>query len=625
MVSLFQLLFLQQRRSLCTSASPKRWRVKQVNNSNFPESLQEIKAHIAHSDFVAVSMEKTGSPAPPSWHRLLPFDTVETAYLKASLSAHRFQLLQFAVCPFSISDSNALVAHPYNFLLFPRDELRMGMPSYSFSCQPSSLASMACQGFDFNACINDGISYLSRVQESVAKIRCGTAFPSFCVMKSSSISTVADTVFVERIKSRIKHWRKTCKSSGTSGNKDEELINSLRNIVRGSEQLRSRPCLTIDVCSERQVQLIVEMLAEISDDLLPLIIPAKSGSTQAIRVVLANSKEDKDFLERELQNAEEEETKKIRGFREVIDLISASQKPVISHNSLNDCTLIHSKFIAPLPPEVDEFVSSMCTVFPKVLDVNYLIRVIGTKRKVANIPSAISYLNNHFFAPVDVKIPDQGTTNEGKSHGINALRLCYLFMKLCSILKVSPYVNESGSKHLAAELEDYANVFHPCAAADIQESPVNEDISIWAKNTRKVSIDNVVFLWGFKFGTTAGMLKSLLHASHDIFLGEFDVKLVDKSCAIVVFWQPSLSKQFLDVMNSKEVDGALKELVSDGMRVTCYQTYKTICRLGLWGMDLAESLESGLGSSHSDMKVDSGSKSSEIHWYNDNIINFDNL
>nr|XP_025688168.1 poly(A)-specific ribonuclease PARN-like isoform X2 [Arachis hypogaea] len=587
MVSLFQLLFLQQRRSLCTRASPKRWRVKQVNNSNFPESLQEIKDHIAHSDFVAVSMEKTGSPAPPSWHRLLPFDTVETAYLKASLSAHHFQLLQFAVCPFSISDSNTLVAHPYNFLLFPRDELRMGMPSYSFSCQPSSLASMACQGFDFNACIND--------------------------------------VFVERIKSRIKHWRKTCKSSGTSGNKDEELINSLRNIVRGSEQLRSRPCLTIDVCSERQVQLIVEMLAEISDDLLPLIIPAKSGSTQAIRVVLANSKEDKDFLERELQNVEEEETKKIRGFREVIDLISASQKPVISHNSLNDCTLIHSKFIAPLPPEVDEFVSSMCTVFPEVLDVNYLIRVIGTKRKVANIPSAISYLNNHFFAPVDVKIPDQGTANEGKSHGINALRLCYLFMKLCSILKVSPYVNESSNKHMAAELEDFVNVFHPCAAADIQEAPVNEDISIWAKNTRKVSIDNVVFLWGFKFGTTAGMLKSLLHASHDIFLGEFDVKLVDKSCAIVVFWQPSLSKQFLDVMNSKEVDGALKDLVSDGMRVTSYQTYKTICRLGLWGMNLAESLESALGGSHSDMKVDSGSKSSEIHWYNDNIINFDDL
>lgn len=44
----------------------------------------------------------------------------------------------------------------YNFHLFPRDELKMGMPSYSFSCQTSYLTSMARDGFDFNACIYDG-------------------------------------------------------------------------------------------------------------------------------------------------------------------------------------------------------------------------------------------------------------------------------------------------------------------------------------------------------------------------------------------------------------------------------------------------------------------------------------
>jgi len=131
-----------------------------------------------------------------------------------------------------------------------------------------------------------GISYLSRAQESAAKVRLGTALSSLPVVKSSSSPTVADTVFVERIRSRIKHWRKTFESSGTSTGRDgkkifsrffynkeflvsyfsllnsfyaEELINSLRNIVLGSEQFRSRPCMTIDVCSERQVQLILEV------------------------------------------------------------------------------------------------------------------------------------------------------------------------------------------------------------------------------------------------------------------------------------------------------------------------------------------------------------------------------
>ncbi|KAL3007418.1 hypothetical protein AAZX31_08G333100 [Glycine max] len=509
-------------------------------------------------------------------------------------------------------------------MLFPRDEMKMGMPTYSFSCQTSLLASMARQGFDFNACVYNGISYLSRAQESAARIRLGTALPSLRVMKSSSPSTVADTVFVERIRSKVKYWRESCKSSDTNKSRDEELVNSLRNIVLGNEQFRSRPCMTVDVCSERQVQLILEMVLDYSDDLLPLPIPTKSGTIHAVRIVLANSKEDKDLLERELRNLEEEESKKIRGFREVIDLISASQKPVISHNCLNDCTLIHSKFIAPLPPEIDEFVSSLCSVFPEVLDINYLMKKHGTMRKVTNIPSAISYLNNHFFAPVDLEIPDQATVKEGKIHGLTALRLSYLFMKLCSILKISPNVTESGNKHLAPELEDFTNVFHPFSTP-IQDSFNGGDVGMWTNNTKKVSCEHLVFLWGFKIGITAGMLKSLLRSSHDIFSREFDVKLVDKSCAIVVFWQSGVSKRFLDILNSEEIRGDLKELVSDGMRVTSYETYNTICRLGLWEMDLAESLERALESSCCDIESNCERKSSEIHWYNDNVINLDDL
>lgn len=215
------------------------------------------------------------------------------------------------------------------------------------------------------------------------------------------------------------------------------------------------------------------------------------------------------------------------------------------------------------------------------------------------------------------------TVNKGEIHGINALRLSYLFTKLCSILKISPVVTESGNKHLAPELEDFTNVFHPFSA-NIQEA-CNDDVGVWTNNTRKVSCEHLVFLWGFKFGMTAGMLKSVLGTSHDIFSGDFDVKLVDKSCAIVVFWQPGLSKDFLDVMNSEEISGGLKELVADGTRVSCYETYRTMCRLGLWEMDLAESLERALESSRRDTEIDSGRKSSEIHWCNDNVINLDDL
>lgn len=45
------------------------------------------------------------------------------------------------------------------------------------------------------------------------------------------------------------------------------------------------------------------------------------------------------YSQKELQNEEKEHNKRIRGFREVIDLISASQKPVVVHNSLNGQSL----------------------------------------------------------------------------------------------------------------------------------------------------------------------------------------------------------------------------------------------------------------------------------------------
>ncbi|GMY33775.1 poly(A)-specific ribonuclease PARN-like [Fagus crenata] len=607
-----------QRRFLCQKSDNK-WRsVKQVSKSNFAESLSDIKTHIAESDFIAVSLQRTGSVSSP-WHRALPFDTPDTAYSKSKHSAERFQLLQFAVCPFSITARDTLLVHPYNFNLFPRDELKIGMPSYSFSCQTSYLTTMAQQGFDFNACIYDGISYLSRAQESAARVRIGNPTPIPDVVKSSSNPTVADSVFIERIKSRIKYWRNACKDS--SAKTDEALVRSLRKLILGTEEYGTRPCMNIDVCTERQVQLLLEMLEEFSDDLVPLIIPAKGGATQVVRVILTSSKEDKVLFQKELQNLEEEQNKKVRGFREVIDLISASQKPVVSQNSLNDFTFIHSKFLAPLPPNFDEFMCTLRMVFPLVLDIRQLMKEIGPLRKVTNMPTAISYLKDHFFAPIDMEIPHEDIVNEGKIHGHNVLSISHLFAKLCSILKIAPI--QSDNKNSVLALEKYASILNPCSLSP-QES-TDGDINVWTNNTRKVNCEHLVFLWGFKRGMTAGMLKSLLQGSHDVFSQEFDVRFVDRSCAIVVFWKPGHSETFLDVINSKEIFGPIGEMVSEGLRAACYGTYKKVCRLGILEADLAKSLDKALEEPDRLWPSDSETNPSEVYWCSDSIINFDDL
>ncbi|XP_020539351.1 poly(A)-specific ribonuclease PARN-like isoform X2 [Jatropha curcas] len=584
------------------------WNVKQVTKSNFTNSLEEVKSHISTSDFIAVSLQKTGSFSSP-WHRVSPFDTADTAYLKAKHVAERFQVLQFAVCPFTVRASK-ITAYPYNFHLFPRDELNIGMPSYSFSCQTSYLTSMAREGFDFNACIYDGISYLSKAQESAAEVQMGNPILANRILESTSISSAADEFFIQRTKSRVKHWRNACTDSGTKAD--------------GTEEHNSRPCMNIDVCSERQVQLVIEMLQEFSDDLVPLIVPAKGGGTQAIRVVLARSKEDRDLLQNELQNLKEEHNKKVRGFREVIDLISSSQKPVVSHNSLNDLTFIYSKFLAPLPANIEEFMHSLHLAFPQVIDVNHLMREISPLKKLTNIPMAISYLKNRFFAPVDVEVPFEALVNEGKTHGRNVVRICQLFAKLCYVLKLAPNSIQSDDKNLPSALEAYSNIFTPYTPGP--QEPTDEDIRIWTNSTRKVSCEDLVFLWGFRDGMSAGLLKSLLQESHKIFSEEFDVKLVDKSCAIVVFWQRGMSKTFLDVLNnSPEIFGPLREMISEGARAASYDTYYKGCRLALWDANLADSLDKALADRDSSSEADSKTKSLDTYWCSEWMINLDDL
>lgn len=213
--------------------------------------------------------------------------------------------------------------------------------------------------------------------------------------------------------------------------------------------------------------------------------------------------------------------------------------------------------------------------------------------------------------------------NEGNVHGHNVVRISQLFAKLCSILKSSCSDAVSDNQLLHPALEEHTNVFSAFSTS-FQES-IDEDVTVWARNTRKINCDQLVFLWGYGSGVTAGKLKGLLHGSHYIFSEEFDVRLVDKNCAIVVFWQPGLSKHFLDVMNSEEICGFLKVMVSEGLRAVSYDTYRRACRLGIWEADLRESLDKALEVSESIDEANPRRYPREICWSNDSLINLDEL
>ncbi|KAL6967921.1 poly(A)-specific ribonuclease [Sarracenia purpurea var. burkii] len=272
---------------------------------------------------------------------------------------------------------------------------------------------------------------------------------------------------------------------------------------------------------------------------------------------------------------------------------------------------------------MDEFRSSLRLVFPHILDVGHLMKEIGPLKKANNLPATISYLKRRFFAPIDMEIYHQVDADEGKVHGHNVLMISELFANLCSILKISPERLEVENGHLSSVLEGYANIFVPSAMSS--QDPMDEEISVWTDNTRKVDSKDLVFLWGFRSGISTRMLKKLLRDSHEVFSEEFDVRLLDKSCAVVVFSNSSLSESFLELMESGGRScQSLREMISEGLMATGYQTYRRACKFGVWETDLAHSLDKTLAGADS-LPEPHSKEPSEICWNSDLMINLDDL
>lgn len=194
-------------------------------------------------------------------------------------------------------------------------------------------------------------------------------------------------------------------------------------------------------------------------------------------------------------------------------------------------------------------------------------------------------------------------------HGHNVLRISELFARLCCILKLTP---EETKHHnydeslLSSNLQGFNLDFNGFQEAD--------EIRVWTHNTRKISINNLVFLWGFRSGISAGKLKNMLCKSHDVLSEDdvFDVRLVDKNCAVVVFWKNGLSEWFLDAIGSG--DGF------SGLMAAGYDTYERVCKSEILGADLAASLDE-----FDKVSRDHIEEPAEVYWNSELMINFDDL
>ena len=147
-----------------------------------------------------------------------------------------------------------------------------------------------------------------------------------------------------------------------------------------------------------------------------------------------------------------------------------------------------------------------------------------------------------------------------------------------------------------------------------------------ANDMRKVRTSNIIFLWGFGNLVSTEELKNRLIDSHSAFREGFDLKMVDKSYAAVVFLDSHSSQNLLEDISSGSVaEGFLSEMISNGLKVAQYEAYKKLCEMGIWETNLADSLDKSFLHLVSNFSLNGGDESSEIYWEKELAIHLNDL
>ncbi|KAK9121325.1 hypothetical protein Syun_018942 [Stephania yunnanensis] len=581
-------------RSFCSSSrtsSPKIFSVKKITRKNFNSALSDLRRQVREADFLSVDLEMTGITTAP-WRESFVFDRLDILYLKIKDSVENFAAVQFGVCPFRWDASkDCFIAYPYTFYIFPRKELQFDAPVYEFLCQTASVEFLAKYQFDFNACIREGISYLSRAQEATALSRLNSSNQD----KESSnegwrlkeggdaeLVSIADILFTERMKERISQWRDSLLTN-TKGVQSEENSND-SNSKFLTVFFKMRPSIRLDGFTSHQHKLIQQVIRKHFKD-LAYVRTVDDNSLKQKLLVYTDSDEDRRLLTKEVKTdlckGAELKLNAAVGFRHVVDLLSSEGKLVVGHNCFLDIAHIYNKFIGPLPSTVEEFATLVNKVFPFIIDTKYLLKADNAiknlmKRNSTSLSSAFLYLCPQFASlpsspllpmqssvKVEVEVDDMSSSdwNSGTKHeaGYDAIMTGCVFAQVCCHIGVdfkacSPL---EGFIH-NEKLQKYLNYVYISgqdgAIIDLKSGkqfPEPFDLYDRLRQRNTVVFQNIVLLWGFHSNFKPKDMKECLTKVFG--LGSVtSVYYLDETAAFVQFSKEELVSDFLALKETLE-------------------------------------------------------------------------
>ena len=306
----------------------------EITIENYYKNESEILEDINKCDFIGFDLELSGLF--PTYESFI--DEIEERFLKLRKIALKYNIIQVGLVFFFKSEKNSFVAKPYNFYVFPSDEIdkNIGMEIEALNFNKN-------HGCDFNKWIIKGIPYLN---EDELKKLCDKKL-NFNINQYNPKN---------KMKKIILHKEN-----------DKKIYNELNTNFNNFFYNSNLNELKIE---KIQRHILIYFLNNLSEEIRnKIFIDENEKNFIKIQKVSNEEKVKKiNFENEKIFNKIKHE----KGIKILFEKIIEKKKKIVGHNCLVDILFIYNNFIETIPKDFNIFLMKLLNNFNEIYDTKFL-------------------------------------------------------------------------------------------------------------------------------------------------------------------------------------------------------------------------------------------------------------
>ncbi|KAI1769250.1 CAF1-domain-containing protein [Hypoxylon sp. FL1150] len=401
----------------------------EVDRDNFYWMLPHILDEMQNAQFVAIDIEMSGIASGYCHKTPIP-----DAYTKIKEASERYQILQIGFTFIRyLEKPNGYTTRTiscYVSPLFPSGYFTESLSRHldrQFSISARSYSFLRRHGFNFSKAVDNGVYYLNRKEQKIAEEFCSFKGPKHEHIDPLSLDQESQQWYSDTSK-QIGEYVNKCAQVSTKERYEPSLETIIQNPYgRDINGLQTRLIHQIiheeyPTCNAKRIPS-GHMAGSFS-----VTVMTRAFTTQTKNRILANVNETKrlsglqilfealsggSFAEKVDQqwvchsdrasvgNDTWNEFNRKFNFHQCEANLKKNRPIIIGHNAFQDLAFIYQTFFEPLPPKVDDFLTSIHQLFPCIIDTKFM----HTRRKhMMDQDRSLKYLDdyfaNHKFPPI---------------------------------------------------------------------------------------------------------------------------------------------------------------------------------------------------------------------------------